>query len=123
MIETNENVTEEQVEQDSEKSEDDFRWQLIKDYLVEQQEIKISEEEALETAKGIALNQYIQYGIANVPDDYLVNYAKEMMSKPEESRKIYDRKAEDKLLEFVRTTAKIDEKEIGTEKFKKLFEK
>ena len=65
----------------------------------------------------------MQYGIANVPDDYLVNYAREMMSKPEESRKIYDRKAEDKLLEFVRATAKIDEKEIGTEKFKKLFEK
>ena len=122
MVETNENVTVEQVEEDFGKYEDDFRWQLIKDYLVDQQDIKVTEEEALEMAKGMALSQYMQYGISNVPDDYLTNYAKEMMSKPEEARRIHDRKAEEKLLEYIRSTAKIDEKEISTEKFKKLFE-
>jgi trigger factor len=122
MIETNENVNEAQVEEDFEKYEDDFRWQLIKDYLVEQQGIEVSQEEALEAAKGIALGQYMQYGISNVPDDYLTNYAKEMMSKPEEARRITDRKAEEKLLEYIRATAKVDEKEISTDKFRKLFE-
>ena len=98
MVETNENITEEQVNEDFEKYEDDFRWQLIKEHLLKQQEIKVSEEEALEMAKGIALNQYMQYGISNVPDDYLENYAKEMMSKPEEARRIYEQKGEEKLI-------------------------
>ena len=123
MVEANENITQEQVDQDFEKYEDDFRWQLIKEQLLKQQEIKVSAEEALEMAKGMALNQYIQYGISNVPDDYLENYAKEMLSKPEESRRIYDQKAEEKLVAFIKSTASITEKEVSSEKFRKLYEK
>lgn len=123
MVETNENLTEEQVNTDFDKYEDDFRWQLIKEHLLKQKEIKVSEEEALEMAKGIALNQYMQYGISNVPEDYLENYAREMLSKPEESRRIYDQKAEEKLMAYIKTTAKVDDKEISSEKFRKLYEK
>jgi len=123
MVETNENITEEQVNEDFEKYENDFRWQLIKEHLLKQQEIKVSEEEALEVAKGIALNQYMQYGISNVPDDYLENYAKEMMSKPEESRKFYEQKGEEKLISYIKSTVKVDEKEVSSEKFRKLYEK
>ena len=123
MVETNEQMTAEQVDADFEKYEDDFRWQLIKEHLLKQLEIKVSAEEALEMAKGIALNQYIQYGISNVPEDYLENYAKEMLSKPEEARKIHDQKAEEKLLARVRATATVNEKEVSLDKFRKLYEK
>jgi trigger factor len=123
MVETNEQITEEQVNEDFDKYEDDFRWQLVKESLLKQQDIKVSEEEALEAAKGMALNQYIQYGISNVPDEYLENYAKEMMSKPEEARKFYEQKAEEKLIEFIKSTVKLDEKDVSSEKFRKLYEK
>jgi len=123
MVETNEQLTEEQVNEDFAKYEDDFRWQLIKEYLLKQQDIKVSEAEALEAAKGMALNQYMQYGITNVPDDYLENYAREMMSKPEEARKFYEQKAEEKLIEYIKSTVKLDEKEVSSEKFRKLYEK
>jgi len=123
MVETNENITEEQVSEDFKKYEDDFRWQLIKEHLMKQQEIKVTEEEALEAAKGVALNQYLQYGISNVPEDYLENYAKEMMSKPEESRKFYEQKGEEKLIAYIKSTVKVDEKEVSSEKFRKLYEK
>lgn len=123
MVETNEQITREQVEEDFDKYEDDFRWQLIKEYLLKQQDIKVSEEEALESAKGMALNQYMQYGISNVPDDYLENYAREMMSKPEEARKFYEQKGEEKLIAFIKSTVKLDEKEVSSEKFRKLYEK
>lgn len=123
MVESNENMTEDQVNADFDKFEDDFRWQLIKEHLQKQQEIKVTEQEALEMAKGIALNQYMQYGLSNVPDDYLENYAKEMMSKPEEARRIYDQKAEEKLVGYIKTTARLDDKEVSSEKFRKLYEK
>jgi len=123
MVETNEQITEEQVAEDFDKYEDDFRWQLIKEYLLKQQDIKVSEEEALEAAKGMALNQYMQYGISNVPDEYLENYAKEMMAKPEESRKFYEQKGEEKLISYIKSTVKLDEKEVSSEKFRKLYEK
>ncbi len=123
IVETNEKITDEQIQEDFEKYEDDFRWQLIKEHLLKQQEIKVTEEEALEVAKGMALNQYMQYGIANVPEDYLENYAKEMMSKPEESRKFYEQKAEEKLIAYIKSIVKVDEKEVSSEKFRKLYEK
>jgi len=123
MVETNEELTEEQVNEDFAKYEDDFRWQLIKEYLLKEQDIKVTEEEALEAAKGMALNQYMQYGISNVPDDYLENYAREMMSKPEEARKFYEQKGEEKLIEYIKSTVKLDEKEVSSEKFRKLYEK
>jgi len=123
MVETNEQLSEEQVSEDFAKYEDDFRWQLIKEFLLKQQDIKVTEEEALEAAKGMALNQYMQYGISNVPDDYLENYAREMMSKPEEARKFYEQKGEEKLIEFIKSTVKLDEKEVSSEKFRKLYEK
>ena len=123
MVETNEQITEEQVKEDFKKYEDDFRWQLIKEHLLKQQDIKVTEEEALEAAKGMALSQYMQYGISNVPDDYLENYAKEMMSKPEEARKFYEQKGEEKLISYIKSTVKLDEKEVSSEKFRKLYEK
>jgi len=123
MVETNENLTEEQVNTDFEKYEDDFRWQLIKDHLVKQMEIEVSEEEALDMAKGMALNQYMQYGISNVPDDYLTNYAREMMSKPDEARRIYDRKAEEKLIGGIKNKVTVNDKEVSLDKFRKLYEK
>jgi trigger factor len=123
MVETNEKLTAEQVNEDFEKYEDDFRWQLIKESLLKQQDIKVSEEEALEAAKGMALNQYMQYGISNVPEEYLENYAREMMSKPEESRRFYEQKGEEKLISYIKSTVKLDEKEVSSEKFRKLYEK
>ncbi|MEN8157510.1 MAG: trigger factor [Bacteroidota bacterium] len=122
MVEANENITEEQVNEDFGKYEDDFRWQLIKEQLLKQQEITVSEEEAMEMAKGMALSQYMQYGISNVPDDYLENYAKEMMSKPEEARKIYDQKGEEKLIAYIKSTVTVNDKEVSSEKFRKLYE-
>jgi trigger factor len=123
MVETNEKLTAEQVNEDFEKYEDDFRWQLIKESLLKQQDIKVSAEEALEAAKGMALNQYMQYGISNVPEEYLENYAREMMSKPEESRRFYEQKGEEKLISYIKSTVKLDEKEVSSEKFRKLYEK
>lgn len=123
MVETNEKITEEQIKDDFKKYEDDFRWQLIKEHLLIQQEIKVSAEEAMEMARGTALNQYMQYGIPNVPDEYLDNFAKEMLSKPEEARRIYDQKAEEKLLAYIKSTITVNDKELSSEKFRKLYEK
>ncbi len=46
-----------------------------------------------------------------------------MLTKPEESRKIYDQKAEEKLMAYIKSTASLNEKELSSEKFRKLYEK
>jgi len=123
LLETNENMTSEQVESEFSNYEDDFRWQLIKDHLYKVHDIKVDEQEIRDSAKEVARAQYQQYGIMDIPDEYLDSYANELMSKKEEARRITDRKLEEKLLSFIKNTAKVEEKEISVDKFKKLFDK
>jgi trigger factor len=122
LLETNENMTSEQVESEFSNYEDDFRWQLIKDHLYKTHEIKVDEQEIRDSAKEVARAQYQQYGIMDIPDEYLDSYANELLSKKEEARRITDRKLEEKLLNFIKNTAKVEEKDISVDKFKKLFD-
>ncbi len=122
LLETNENMTSEQVESEFSNYEDDFRWQLIKDHLYKVHDIKVNEQEIRDSAREVARAQYQQYGIMDIPDEYLDSYANELLSKKEEARRITDRKLEEKLLNFIKNTAKVEEKEISVDKFKKLFD-
>lgn len=123
LLETNENMTAEQVESEFSQYEDDFRWQLIKDHLYQEHDMKVDEQEIRESARDVARAQYQQYGIMDIPDQYLDSYADELLSKKEEARRITERKLEEKLLNFIKNTAKIDDKDVSVDKFRKLFEK
>lgn len=122
IIATNKEMTAEQVETDFANYTDEFKWQLIKNRLTEENELKVTEEEVLEFAKKQALMQFQQYGMMDVPEEYLTNYAKQMMENKDEQRKIYERKIDEKVVEYLKTAVKIDEKELTTEEFNKMFE-
>ena len=122
IVATNKEMTEEQVETDFSNYVSDFKWQLIKNRLTEENELKVSEEEVTEYAKQQALMQFQQYGMNDVPEEYLNNYAQQMMQNQDEQRKIYERKLDDKVAEYLKATIKIEEKEVSTEEFNKMFE-
>ena len=122
LVESNDNMNTEQVEEEFSKSQDEFRWQLIKDHLYKTHDIKVDENEVKEGAREAARAQYQQYGIMDIPDEYLDNFANEILSKKEEARRIAERKLEEKLLNFIKNTAKVEEKEVSVDKFRKLFE-
>ena len=121
---TNEKVTEEQIENEFPMFEKDLKWQLIKDKIIHDNEIKVDEKELKEAAKEMALMQFRQYtGMMNVPDEHLETYAVRILENEEDRRKIAERKLEDKVIELVKSTAKFDAKDITSEKFNKMIEK
>ncbi|PKQ65878.1 trigger factor [Labilibaculum filiforme] len=122
IVATNKEMTAEQVETDFANYADEFKWQLIKNRLIQENDLKVSQEEVMEFAKKQALMQFQQYGMMDVPEEYLNNYAQQMMQNQDEQRKIYERKADDKVVEYIKGTIKLDEKEITTEDFNKMFE-
>lgn len=115
--------TQEDIDKDYEGFKEDLRWQLIKDKIGKDNEIKVSEEEAMEYAKRLSVMQLQQYGYMNLPDDQLEMFAKSTMKKEEERRKVYEQKLEEKIIEYVKATVKVDNKSITKEKFDKLFDK
>jgi len=114
--------TAEQIEEDFAKFEDDLKWQLIRDQIVKDQEIKVEAEEVRASAREMALLQFQQYGMMDVPEENLENYANEMLKNEDERRKSVERILDKKVLDYVRDNVKLDNKQITTEKFNKLFE-
>lgn len=116
-------VAKEDIDKDFEKFEKDLKWQLIKDKAIKENEIKITEDEALDYAKKVTLMQFQQYGMTNIPDEQLENYARELLKKEEENKRIYEKKYEEKVIEFIKELVKIDLKEVTNDEFDKLFDK
>ncbi len=116
--------TEEQINKDFDHFTEDLKWQLIKNEVIKENNIKVLEEEILQYVKQYARAQFIQYyGITNVSEEDLNKYANELLKKDSEKKQFIERKYEDKVIEFVRNTAKIENKLVSLEKFNKILEK
>ena len=114
--------TMEQIEQDFAKFEKDLKWQLIQNKIVKENDLKISDDEILDFAKQQTRMQFEQYGLFNVPEEHIINYAQESLKREEDRRRMFERKFEDKVLDFVRETITTQPKDVTTEEFDKLLE-
>jgi len=117
-----EKVTEEQIEQEYPKFENDLKWQLIQNKIIKDHDINVEEDEVKEFARSYALIQFSQYGLTNVPDEQLNQYANDLLKNDEEKKKIYEKLYEEKVFDHIRENVKTDKKKITMEKFNKLFD-
>ena len=121
MLNNNKERGEEFVEKNYANSLKELTWRLIKDQLVAAHNIKVDDKDVLEAAKETARVQFAQYGMNNVPDDYVENYAKEIMKKRENVDGLVDRASDIKLCEALKKMVKLNEKEISLEDFNKMM--
>jgi trigger factor len=108
------------VEKNFEASIKELGWHLIKEQLVEAQGIKVEEDDLKSVAKEAARAQFAQYGMSNVPDEYLENYAAEMLKKRENVDGLVDRAVDVKLTAALKGVVKLNEKDITLEDFQKM---
>lgn len=113
----------EQIENDFDSFAEDLKWQLIKDKISEDNKLEVNDEDMKNGAREVARMQFAQYGMANVPDEHLDQFVSKMLEKNEDRNNIRTRVVEDKVIAYIRSVVKVDEKEISSEKFNKLFEK
>ena len=112
----------EYVEKNFDLSIKELGWHLIKEQLVAAQGIKVEEDDLKQVAKEAARAQFAQYGMSNVPDEYLDNYAQEMLKKRENVDGLVDRAVDVKLTAALKGVVKLDEKDIAFEDFQKLLQ-
>lgn len=122
LLTANKELTIEEVEKDWAKTLDQLRWQLAKDQLAEQFEVKVEPADVKAYAKEIAKMQFMQYGMSNVEDQYLESFAADMLKDEKQARGIYDRVQENKVYDALKAVVKLETKEISHEDFGKLFE-
>ncbi len=122
MLEGNKDKGEDFVEKNYEASIKQLEWHLIKEQLVATYEIKIDDNDIKATAVEAARVQFAQYGMNNVPVEYLENYAQEMIKNRESADGLVDRAIDVKLTQVLKGVVKLDEKEISLDDFNKLME-
>jgi len=119
---TNEKMTDEQIESDFDNFMIDLKWQLIKERIVKDNDLKITEEDIRALAKEMAAAQFRQYGLNNVSEEQLENYAEHMLKNEEERRKLVSRKQEDVIVAAIKDRVTLDTQEISYEAFNKMLE-
>ncbi|HKI88181.1 MAG TPA: trigger factor [Draconibacterium sp.] len=121
LLATNKELTEEQLENDFAYFIKDLRWQLIKDSIIKENELKVEPEEIQDFAKQLARAQYNQYGIYDIQDEQIDSFAKMILEKPEENDRIYRKLYEDKVVAVVKESVELQEKEVSQEEFNELM--
>jgi trigger factor len=122
MLNNNKDKGEDFVNKNFDLSIKELKWHMIKERLVEAEGIKIEDADVKEAAKEAARAQFAQYGMNNVPDEYLENYASDMLKKKEYVDNLVDRSIDRKLTAVLKNVVKLNEKEISLDDFNKLFE-
>ena len=98
----------------------DYKWQMVRDYIMRKYEVVVNDEDLLASAKGFAAYQFAMYGMNNVPEEQLEAFAKNILSQEEQSRRIFDQVENEKTIAAVREVVTLKKKKISVEKFREL---
>lgn len=109
------------IEKNFAPSLEELTWHLIKEQLSEQLEIKVEEADILESAKIATRLQFAQYGMMNIPEDMLLNYAKEMMKNKQQVENMVARTIENKIADKALEVVTLNRKTVSLDEFNKMF--
>ena len=98
----------------------DYKWQMVRSYLMEKYNVKVEEADLLASAKGFAAYQFAMYGMNNVPEEQLESFAKNILSQEEQGRRILDQVENEKTVAAIREVVTLKKKKISVEKFREL---
>ena len=122
MKANNKDKDEKFVDENYEKSIVELKWHLIKDQLVESKNVKVDDKYVKYAAVQAARFQFAQYGMNNIPDEYLENYAQEMLKNREQVNGLVERCIDQKLTEALKEVVTLNHKAISAEDFTKMFD-
>lgn len=122
MKENNKDKDEKFVEDNFEGSIKQLKWQLLRDKLAQANEIKVENADIKAAAVEAARFQFMQYGMNNIPEEYLEQYASEMLKKEDQATQLVERCIDQKLTAALKAKVKLQHKGISMEDFQKLFE-
>lgn len=122
MRQNNKDKDEAYFEKNYEPSIKELTWSLIRSQLAEQTQVKVDDEDVKAAARETARAQFAQYGMNNVPDEYVANYADELLKKQETVQNFVDRAIDAKLTAAMKDIVKLNKKNISLDDFNKLME-
>ena len=122
MLNNNKDKGEKFVEENYEASIKELKWHLIKEQLVAANNIKVDDADVKNIAKETARIQFAQYGMANVPEEYLEQYADNMLKERKNIDSLVDRAIDVKLIAALKGVVKLNGKTVSLDDFNKMMQ-
>lgn len=120
LLNSDTSVSMEDIERDYVHYEKSMKWQLIQGKIFKDNNLQLQREEVMDYAKGLLTRQFAQYGMPITDDEMLTSYAERVLGDGKESKQIYDMIAEQKLIEYIKSTAKLNENKVTHQEFSKI---
>lgn len=117
----NEELDAEKVEEQYPTTKKHLQWQLIKDKVAKALSVKVEVEDKMRLARYFAAQQFAQYGMSNLPDDVIDNYAHKLLEDARSSNDIEERAFDDKLFAAIKQAVTLEEKAVTVDEFNQLF--
>ncbi len=121
ILANNKDLTAEKLEEEYPELLKGLCWDLALDQLLKHYDVKVEKEDIEAFAKNIARMQFLQYGMSNVEDALLTQYANQMLKDEKQLRAIVSRVSENKVYEALKGVVKLKKKAISQEDFNKLL--
>ena len=115
-------LNEENINAEYEKLIPVFKWEIIRGHIAEDLKIELNEADVINFAKMVAAQQFAQYGMTNMEDAVLEDYAKRMLADKQTRQRIAESVMEEKLYNGIKAKANLDTKTVSFEEFKTIAE-
>lgn len=117
---SNDEVTSEQIESEYDKYAESLKWQLIENKIIKENDLQVSNDEAVAYTKDLLGKQYAQYGMMIPEEAEFSKMAMSVLGNQEEGKKIYDALYESKVMSYLKEAVKVEEKELSYDDFVKV---
>ncbi|GHT57162.1 trigger factor [Bacteroidia bacterium] len=122
LLASSKELTEEKLDAEFAQTLDGLKFQLAKDKIAKDKDLKVEAEDVNNYAKKVAKAQFAQYGMLSIPDDLLENYAQDILKNKDSVANIYEKAIEEKVFAALKESVTLDTKEVSIDEFNKLFE-
>jgi len=121
LVNQNENLTEEIVEKDYDKMRPELVWELVREEIAKQLDVKVEKEDITAIARVMVAQQLAQYGLGNPPEDVINKYAEEVLKDEKQRTRLANQALDNKLFNGIRASVTLEPKEVTVEEFNALF--
>ncbi len=122
LVARNEELTADTVDAEFEKMIPGIKWELLQGKIAQNLDIKVTENDLLDFAKAVAYQQFMQYGMTNMDDETLTNYARRILEDKNYGRRLREELADRKMFNAIRAKVNLDEKNVSLDEFKAVAE-
>lgn len=121
LINRNKDLNEENIEAEYVNIRPQVTWEVIREAIAKQLDVKVNDEDIKNLARAVARNQFVQYGMSQIPDDMLEKYTEQLLKDERYRDQLVSQAVDMKLFEAIKAAVSVDETPISVEDFNKLF--